>query len=303
LPELNWKDGVYFFPVTPFDAADRVDAELAAELIATGVDNGAGAVFAACGTGEYHALAIDEYESVVSAAVAAVTGRVPVLSGVGGPLGHARAGARAAERLGADGLLVMPPYLVQGPQAGIVGYVEAIAAATELPLVVYHRGTSQFTAESVARLLAIPSVIGIKDGVGDVALVQRFVLEAERSGRGILFFNGLLTAEMSQAAYRAIGVPLYSSAVFAMAPDIATAFYRAYRADDAPTQRRLLDGFYAPLVSLRDETPGFAVSLVKAGLRLAGHPVGSVRPPLVDPSAEQLDRLARILERGQELVA
>jgi 5-dehydro-4-deoxyglucarate dehydratase len=143
----------------------------------------------------------------------------------------------------------------------------------------------------------------VKDGVGDVALMQRFVLTARETGRQILFFNGLLTAEMSQSAYRAIGVPRYSSAVFAMAPEIATAYFRAERDGDGATRDRLLTGFYGPLVALRDETPGFAVSLIKAGLRLRGEAVGSVRPPLVDPSPEQLDRLAALLDRGRELAA
>jgi len=182
-------------------------------------------------------------------------------------------------------------------------YVEAIARATALPLVVYHRANAQFTPASLRALLGLPTVVGVKDGVGDVALMQRFVLLAREAGREILFFNGLLTAEMSQSAYAAIGVPRYSSAAFAMAPDIATAYFRADRDGDAATRDRLLAGFYAPLVALRDETPGFAVSLIKAGLRLQGEPVGSVRPPLVDPSPEQLDRLAALLDRGRELTA
>lgn len=303
MPELTFTDGVLFFPVTPFDAHDRVDGDALAAHVSEGVDHGPGGVFAACGTGEFHALSADEYELAVRAAVVGAGGRVPVVAGVGGSLGHARACAAAAERLGAAGLLVMPPYLVSGPQSGLVAYVEAIAASTELPLIVYHRGTAQFSAHSVTQLLRIPSVVGIKDGVGDVALMQRFVRVAEGAGREFLFFNGLLTAELSQAAYRAIGVPLYSSAVFAMAPDIANGFYAAYRDGDAAAQVRLLDEFYIPLVALRDETPGFAVSLIKAGLRLAGRPVGSVRPPLVDPDPAQTERLARLLERGRELVA
>lgn len=303
LSELRLADGVLFFPVTAFDDRDRVDADALARHVADGVSHDPGAVFAACGTGEYHALALDEYDLAVRTAVAATAGSVPVLAGVGGPLGHARACAAAAAEAGAEGLLVMPPYLVAGPQSGLVAYVDAIAAASELPLIVYHRGTAQFSAETVTRLLELPSVVGVKDGVGDVALAQRFVRIAAASGRDVLFFNGLLTAELSQAAYRAIGVPLYSSAVFAMAPEIANAFYRAYRADDAATQARLLDEFYVPLVRLRDETPGFAVALIKAGLRIAGQPVGPVRPPLVDPDPDQTARLERLLDRGRELVA
>ncbi|MDO9397677.1 MAG: 5-dehydro-4-deoxyglucarate dehydratase [Herbiconiux sp.] len=296
-------DGVLFFPVTPFDSDDRIDPALLERHVGERVADGAAAVFAACGTGEFHALSHAEYEVAVAAAVSATAGAVPVVSGTGGPLGHARECARSAERLGADGLLVMPPYLVGGPQAGLVAYVEAIAAVTSLPLVVYHRGNAQFTPDSIRALLRIPSVVGIKDGVGDIALAQQFVRVAATSGREVLFFNGLLTAELSQAAYRAVGVPLYSSAVFAMAPDIATAFYTAYRDGDAERTAGLIDDFYSPLVRLRDETPGFAVSLIKAGLRLSGLAVGPVRAPLTDPSPEQTDRLARLLDRGRELVA
>jgi len=303
MSELVLPDRVLFFPVTAFDAAGRVDAELVEQHVAERVAFEPGAVFAACGTGEYHALSIDEYSTVVEASVRGTAGRVPVLSGVGGPLGHALASAREAQRLGADGLLVMPPYLVQGPQAGLIAYVEAIAAATELPLIVYHRGNAQFTPASIEKVLRIPQVVGIKDGAGDLAVAQRFVRAAADCDRDILFFNGLLTAEMTQAAYTAIGVPMYSSAVFAMAPDIAVAFFAAHRAGDAETQARLLDGFYSPLIDLRDETPGFAVSLIKAGVRLGGLPVGSVRAPLIDPTDEQTARLEALLATGRELVA
>ena len=295
-------DGVLFFPVTPFDAADRVDRELLAQHVASGVDAGAAGVFAGCGTGEYHALSAEESGVVVGEAVAAVAGRAPVLAGTGGPLGHARQVARAAADAGADGLLVMPPYLVGAPQAGLVAYVRAIGEASGLPLIVYHRANGALTEATVERLVELESVAGFKDGVGDVALMQRFVLAASRSGRELQFFNGLLTAELSQAAYRAVGVPLYSSAVFAMAPDLAMAFFRAYRDGDEARQRALLDGFFVPLVRLRDEAPGFAVSLIKAGVRLAGLPVGPVRPPLTDPTPEQQARLAEIIARGRELL-
>jgi 5-dehydro-4-deoxyglucarate dehydratase len=193
---------------------------------------------------------------------------------------------------------------VTGNQEGLVRYVEAIAAASDLPVIAYHRANAAFTVDGVRRLLEVPNLIGIKDGVGDIALMQAFVLAAQTAGRSdVLFFNGLLTAEMSQAAYSAIGVPRYSSAVFAMAPDIATAFRTALESGDEAARARLLSGFYGPLVRLRDETPGFAVSLIKAGLRLRGSRVGSVRPPLTDPTADQERRLAELLEAGRALVA
>jgi 5-dehydro-4-deoxyglucarate dehydratase len=303
MTSITFPSRVLYFPVTPFAEDGTVAVDLLREHLESRLAHDPGGVFVACGTGEFHALSAVEYEVVVREGVAAVSGAVPVVAGTGGPLGHAIECARAAERLGADALLVMPPYLVAGPQQGVVAYVEAIAAATALPLIVYHRGSARLGIASFETLAADRRVIGFKDGVGDIALAQEFVRSAHRIGRGDLqFFNGLLTAELSQRAYRSVGIPLYSSAAFAMAPEIANAWFEAYAAHDDARMDELLDGFYLPLVHLRDTTPGYAVSLIKAGVRLGGLPAGSVRPPLVDPPAEHVERLAAILERGRELV-
>jgi 5-dehydro-4-deoxyglucarate dehydratase len=93
-----------------------------------------------------------------------------------------------------------------------------------------------------------------------------------------------------------------------MAPRVAKAFYDAYVGGDDERRLQILDAFYLPLVRLRDEVPGFAVSLVKAGVRMGAGgaqplAVGGVRPPLIDPNDEQLGELRRILEIGDELVA
>ena len=296
--------GPLFFPVTPFDDADEPALDVLEQHLESSLAHRPGAVFIACGTGEFHALSLAEYEAVVERGVRVTAGAVPVVAATGGPLGHARSCARAAARLGADALLVMPPYLVSGSQKGLVAYVEAIAASSDLPVIVYHRGNAQFSAESIERLLGNPRVIGVKDGVGDIALAQLFVLAASRAGRPeTLFFNGLLTAELSQLAFRGIGVPLYSSAAFAMAPEVATAWFRAYTDGDDATVHRLLDGFYAPLVRLRDAVPGYAVALIKAGLELGGLRVGGVRAPLVAPTPEHRAELERILAAGREFVA
>jgi 5-dehydro-4-deoxyglucarate dehydratase len=296
-------DGVLFFPITPFTAAGEVDAGLMKEHVASRIEHAPGAVFAACGTGEFHALSLAEVGTAVSAAVAAADGRTPVFGGTGGPLGHAIGCAKVAADSGAEGLLVLPPYLVNAPADGIVRYVETIAEASDLPLIVYHRANANLSPATVTRLAANPKIIGFKDGVGDIGTTQLVVLAVRDAGRDdFLFFNGLLTAELTQAAFRAIGVPLYSSAVFAMSPEIANGFYAAYTGGDDARREELLRGFYRPLVTLRDQVPGYAVSLIKAGVRLAGLPVGGVRPPLVDPTPEHEQALADLLARGRELV-
>ncbi|MET7464170.1 5-dehydro-4-deoxyglucarate dehydratase, partial [Nonomuraea sp. NPDC005501] len=235
---------------------------------------------------------------------AAARRRRPQLRPVPAP-GHtrgARAIARAAADSGADGLLVMPPYLVTAPPGGLVRYVREVTEAAGLPAVVYQRGTARFSPAAVAELAELPQVIGFKDGLGDFDLLQRIILTVRRTtDREFTFFNGLPTAELTVPAYRGLGVTLYSSAVFAFAPEIALAFHDAVTGGDEERARLLLTDFYLPLVELRDLVPGYAVSLVKAGVRLRGLDVGGVRAPLVDPLPEHVERLEKILAAGLEV--
>ncbi|WP_188194399.1 5-dehydro-4-deoxyglucarate dehydratase [Nonomuraea sp. SYSU D8015] len=295
-------DGVLFFPVTPFGADGELAEQVLARHVADGVAAGAGGVFTACGTGEFNALDLDEYTRTVATSVAATQGRVPVFAGAGGALPAAKAIARAAAAQRADGLLLMPPYLVTGPSSGLVRYVREVAEAVALPIIIYHRGTARFTPAAVAELAALPNVVGFKDGLGDFDLLQRIILTVRRStDKEFTFFNGLPTAEFTVPAYRGLGVSLYSSAVFAFAPEIALAFHKAVTGGDEVLVQRLLTGFYLPLVELRDLVPGYAVSLVKAGVRLRGLDVGGVRAPLVDPAPEHVAELEQIIATGLEI--
>ncbi|MEV3970619.1 5-dehydro-4-deoxyglucarate dehydratase [Streptomyces sp. NPDC050698] len=297
--------GVLFFPVTPFAADGSLDEERLAQHIESGVAAGAGGVFVACGTGEFHALSTDEIERATRVAVTTTAGRVPVLAAAGGPTPVAREQAARVERAGADGILLLPPYLVSAPQQGLVRYVEEVSADTGLPVVFYQRGTARLTAKTAAEIAALPGVVGLKDGIGDIERMHRIVraVRAVPGAEDFQFFNGLPTAEMTAPAYRGVGVELYSSAVFAFAPEIALAFHRALAEGDDALVSRLLDEFYGPLVALRDEVPGYAVSLVKAGVTLRGPDVGGVRAPLLDPTPEHIARLAKLLDHGLEVVA
>ncbi|MFI6805568.1 5-dehydro-4-deoxyglucarate dehydratase [Streptomyces luteogriseus] len=296
--------GVLFFPVTPFAADGSLDEERLARHIESGVAAGAGGVFVACGTGEFHALSAEEIERATRVAAQTTAGRVPVLAAAGGPIPVARDQAARVERAGADGILLLPPYLVGAPQQGLVRYVEEVVAATDLPVVFYQRGTARLTAETAAEIAALPGVVGLKDGIGDIERMHRIVraVRAVPGTEDFQFFNGLPTAEMTAPAYKGVGVQLYSSAVFAFAPEIALAFHRALAEDDDALVSRLLDEFYGPLVALRDEVPGYAVSLVKAGVTLRGLDVGGVRAPLLDPTPEHVARLSKLLDHGLEVV-
>ncbi|MFD6554030.1 5-dehydro-4-deoxyglucarate dehydratase [Streptomyces sp. NPDC058398] len=300
---LSIPSGPLFFPVTAYGPDGTVDLGVYREHVRRGVEAGAAAVFACCGTGEFHALLPEEFETCVRAAVEAAEGRVPVIAGAGYGTALAVRYARLAEAAGADGLLAMPPYLVSAGQEGLLRHYREIAAATSLDVIVYQRDNAVFTPASVVELARTEGIIGFKDGLGDLDLMQRVVSAVRSETPGdFLYFNGLPTAELTGLAYRGLGITLYSSAVFCFAPEIALAFHRALNAGDDTTVNRLLDGFYRPFVDLRARGRGYAVALVKAGVRLRGLGVGEVRPPLHEPAEDHVKQLAQLIERGYALI-
>ncbi|MFG2457911.1 5-dehydro-4-deoxyglucarate dehydratase [Streptomyces sp. NPDC048523] len=293
--------GVLSFPLTSFHDDGTLDPDGFRAHVAAQIATAPGAVFPACGTGEFFSLDEDEYRQVVTITVEEAGGRVPVVAGIGYGWAQAVRFARIAEEAGADALLVLPHYLVAAPQDGLVAQLEQIAARTGLPLIAYQRGQVAFGVGAFKRITGIPGVIGLKDGHSDLDRLQRLTLAAPE---GFLFFNGASTAEIQARAYATVGVPAYSSAVHAFAPEIADAFFNALRDGDRGdgTVEKLLRDFYVPLVELRDRVPGYAVSLVKAAARLRGRPVGPVRAPLTDPSHADLTDLRRLLTTGLDLV-
>ncbi|MDX2935053.1 5-dehydro-4-deoxyglucarate dehydratase [Streptomyces ipomoeae] len=300
---LSVPSGPLFFPVTAYGPDGELDLDAYRAHVRRGVEAGAAAVFACCGTGEFHALTPEEFQECVRAAVAETAGRVPVVAGAGYGTALAVRYARLAEEAGADGLLAMPPYLVVAAQEGLLRHYRRLAGATSLPVIVYQRDNAVFTPETVVELARTDGIVGLKDGLGDLDLMQRIVSAVRGEVPGeFLYFNGLPTAELTQPAYRATGVPLYSSAVFCFVPEIALAFHRALGTGNDATVERLLDGFYRPFVELRSQGRGYAVSLVKAGVRLRGLDVGEVRPPLHEPAEDHVKRLGQLIERGYALL-
>lgn len=290
--------GVLAFPLTSFREDGGLDLDAYRTYLTAQVATSPGALFPACGTGEFSALDEEEYRAVVTAAVEIAGGRLPVVAGTGYGWAQALRFARIAEEAGADALLVLPHYLVAAPEDGLVEQLRRIADGTRLPLIAYQRGQVTFTPDGVRRIAEIPTVVGLKDGHSDLDRLQRLTLAAPE---GFLFFNGAATAEIQARAYATVGVPAYSSAVHAFAPEIADTFFAALRDGDDPALTALLRDFYVPFVELRDRVPGYAVSLVKAAARMRGLPVGPVRAPLTDPGPEDLAVLEAVLDAGLKL--
>src|ERR1700743_3145408 len=147
------RGGLRAFPWTPF--TDSLDVDL--DAFGTQVDEhlaaGAGALFVACGTGEFSALAPHEVRALLRVALDVTGGRVPVYVGAGGGPEPAKAGVAMGAGEGADGVLLLPPYLVTAPPAGLVDHVRYALRGGDVPVIVYHRATAAFTADSALALL------------------------------------------------------------------------------------------------------------------------------------------------------
>ena len=283
------------FPVTDFDAAgDFAPASYRARLEWLG-SYGPSALFAAGGTGEFFSLEPREYGEIVQVAVEACRGGLPILAGCGGPTRLAIACAREAERRGADGLLLLPQYLVEASQAGLVAHVEAVCRAVGIGVVVHNRGQCRLQPPALVELTGrCPNLVGFKDGIGDLELMLR--IRRSVGGR-LAYLGGLPTAEVYAAPYKALGVPVYSSAVFNFVPRTAMEFYRAVSGNDPARCEELLDTFFLPLLEIRDRGAGYAVSLVKAGVALVGRPAGPVRPPLTELTPDEREQLSALIRR------
>jgi len=288
--------GLLAFPVTYFTEAGEFNEAPYRASIQRNIADGAAALFAPGGTGEFFSLTLSEFERVVKAAVGEAAGRLPIVAGTGYGTAMAVEFARAAERAGADGLLVLPPYLLKVDQEGLARHISAICEAVGIGVVVYNRDNSLFQPATLARLAQkYPNLIGFKDGHGDV---EQLVATRQMLGDRFVYIGGMPTAEIFAVPYLAAGFTTYSSAVFNFIPQTAQAFYNAVRADDTATTNRLLKNFFMPYLALRSRRAGYAVSIVKAGMKLLGQDAGPVRAPLTDLEPGEMAELRKIIDSG-----
>jgi 5-dehydro-4-deoxyglucarate dehydratase len=254
-------------------------------------------LFAAGGTGEFFSLSPAEVGTVVAAAAQETGGRTPVIAGCGYGTAIAVDLAKSAEKAGADGLLLLPPYLMVPSQEGLMAHVEAVCKATALGVIVYNRDNAILTEDSLAELCERnPNLVGFKDGVGDIELMMRVYA---KMGDRLTYVGGLPTAETFALPYLEMGVTTYSSAIYNFMPEWALAFYDAVRAKDHAKVMAGLKQFVLPYIAIRNENRGYSVSIVKAGMTAIGRSAGPVRSPLTELTADQAARLKKLIEAAK----
>ncbi|MEU5874387.1 5-dehydro-4-deoxyglucarate dehydratase [Glycomyces sp. NPDC047369] len=288
--------GLLSFPVTHFRDDLSFDEAAYRENLSHLASFPAAGLFAAGGTGEFFSLTAAETAQVVRAAVNESAGAVPIVAPAGLGTAQAAAFAKDAEEAGADAVLLFPPYLTEAGQEGLYAHVKAVCDATSLGVIVYHRANAVYEVDTVARLAdSCPNFIGFKDGVGDIEFMTRLYATL---GDRLLYIGGLPTAETFALPYLQLGVTTYSSAIFNFVPEFALAFYDDVRAQNSGEVYRRLREFVLPYLEIRNLGKGYAVSIVKAGMRAVGRDAGPVRPPLTELRDDEFAALAALIEKA-----
>jgi 5-dehydro-4-deoxyglucarate dehydratase len=286
--------GLLSFPVTHFNEDFSLNLKSYRAHVEWLSGFGAAALFAAGGTGEFFSLSPEEVADVTRAAKEA-SGDVPIIAGCGYGTALATEIARRAEAAGADGLLLLPHYLMEASQEGIFRHVKAVCQSTGLGVIIYNRANSVANADTVARLAdACPNLIGFKDGTGKVDLVRHVTAKL---GDRLCYIGGMPTHELFAEGFNGAGVTTYSSAVFNFVPELAQRFYRAMRTGDRAAMEEILHSFFFPFAALRDREQGYPVSIIKAGVELIGRTPGPLRPPLTDLKPQEKDVLRGLIEK------
>jgi 5-dehydro-4-deoxyglucarate dehydratase len=293
----NKLSGVIAFPVTPFKEDLSLDLPGLHQNLNKLLEYPVSAVVPAGGTGELYSLTPAEYLRVIELTALAVEDRVPVIAGVGFGQRLGIEMAQAAEKAGADGLLVFPPYYPQAEDEGLFEYYGSIARATQLGVIIYSRDWARFTPAMVERLTAIPNLVAWKDGQGDIRQLQAIMY---RVGERLQWIGG--AGDDMIGAYYSTGIRTLSSSIATVAPALSLKLHELAAAEDNEALAELLQTCVIPLYALRARRRGYEVSAMKAMMDMVGLNGGPVRPPLVNLTPQDLDELRTMLSPWEKFL-
>ncbi len=286
--------GSYTPLVTPFRNG-TVDLGKFSALVEHQIREGSHGILVCGTTAEATSLSIAERGELFATAVKTAAGRIPVVAGAGsGSYQESLELIRLAEKAGADALLVVTPYYIKPPQAGLVEYFVRIGKRTALPLLIYHipgRAAVSVTAATVARIAEeIPNFVGIKHAVHELDLVSELLL---RLGPEFRIFCGLESLSLPMLAVGAAGV---MNAVGNLAPARVAALCNHATNGRWEEARKLHFELFELNQAIFLDTNPIPLKYMMARLGLLETP--EVRLPLVTLDKERQNALDLVLRRA-----
>jgi 4-hydroxy-tetrahydrodipicolinate synthase len=272
--------------VTPFTADGALDADGAARLATYLVDDMRNDGLIISGTtGESPTTTDAEKDRLLRAVIGAVGDRATVVAGVGtNDTVHSRELGQAAQRAGADALLVVTPYYNKPPQNGLIAHFSSVADATELPVMLYDipgRTGVPITTESLIRLAAHPRIVAVKDAKGDLGASSQVMAATD-----LVYYCG---EDMLNLPLLALGAAGFVSVVGHVAGDRLHEMIDAYAAGRVSEALAIHRDLLPLYIGIMTRTQG--VITIKAALGMLRLPGGPVRLPLADATPAQLEQL------------
>jgi 4-hydroxy-tetrahydrodipicolinate synthase len=279
--------------VTPFLPDGGLDISALEALVQWQIKEGINGLVPCGTTGEGATLDDDEKRQVFAAVVKAVAGRVPVIAGVGSNSTRATlASARIAAGTGADALLVVTPYYNKPNRSGMIAHYEAVAGATDLPVVVYNvpgRTGQNLGAELILRLAQIPGIIAVKEASGDLDQIAK-IIEGRPDNLAVLSGDDALTLPTI-----ALGAEGVISVVSNEAPGEMARMVESAARSDFEGARKL---HYRLLPLMRANFAETNPVPVKAAMALLGRCGAALRPPLGAAGEGTVELLREVLKKA-----
>ena len=272
--------------ITPFTADGALDLTGAQKVAAHLVDSGNDGLVVSGTTGESPTTSDSERLDLLRAVLEAVGDRARVLAGVGSyDTAGTVAAAKAAERAGAHGLLVVTPYYNRPPQSGLLAHFRAVADATDLDVLLYDipaRTGTPIATETLFELAEHPRIVAVKDAKGDIHASTRVLAATD-----LAYYSG---ADEHNLALFAVGAVGAVSVVSHVASGRYAAMIEAVDAGDLATARQIDRGLIPVVRAMMMQTQG--AIMAKAGVELLGvHDNRRMRLPLVDATEEEVSDL------------
>jgi 4-hydroxy-tetrahydrodipicolinate synthase len=286
--------------VTPFTARDEVDTAGLRWIIGNCIRSGANSIIVNGSLGEFTNLNAAERRSVIDTAVDEVNGKVPLIVGVGSPgTKNAVDLAREAAELGADSLVVLPPFYFQIGEESVFAHFKTIAESVDIPIIIYNfPGTTKITISPplVARLAQVEGIIGIKNSFDSVVHLREIV----RLTKDIKTFSVLAGMEDLLLPGLLLGAKGSISGLSNFIPQVLVEVYSKYTSGNISGAAELFNRVVVPLKVLAPAPE--PISALKIGVKLvSGSTTAKVRHPLLDAPQETEEKMGAFL-REQALV-
>ena len=278
--------------VTPFRGG-KVDEDALVKLVDWQISEGSDGIVAVGTTGESPTLSHAEHREVVRMVVTTAAGRVPVIAGAGSNNTEESIGLiQFAQKVGADGALVVTPYYNKPSQRGLIAHYRALHDCCDLPIIIYNippRSVIDMSVATMAELAKLPRIVGVKDATGDITRVSK---QRAACGRDFVQLSGEDASALGFNAHGGVGCISVTANV---APKLCAEF-----------QAATLRGDYAKALEYQDRLMPLHEALFlepnpcpsKYALSLLGHCRDEVRAPLVTLTDETKAEVRAAMEHA-----